>query len=115
VISIAAALFLAACATYYDPADRYVRGLRFFDRGDYRTARQQWEPLAAAGDCDAEFRLGLLYFLAYGVNRDVPKALALWNSAANRGQPRAQSALGDVYFRSEADTQLFCRIDCGFR
>jgi len=111
-LSIAAALCLVACGTYYDPGDRYVRGLRVFDRGDYTTARQMWEPLVAAGDCDAEFRLGLLYFLAYGVDRDVPKALALWDSAANRGQPRAQYALGDVYFHSETDTRLFCRFGC---
>ena len=105
-------LTLGACGTYYDTFDSYVRGARFFDRGDYDTARRIWEPLVAEGDCDAEFRLGLLYFLAYDVERDVPKALALWTSAANRGQPRAQYALGDVYFMSEADTRFFCRIGC---
>jgi hypothetical protein len=111
-ILFVAVVLVAGCGTYYDPVDRYVRGLRFFDRGDYATARWLWEPLAAASDCDAEFRLGLLYFLAYGVDRDVPKALALWTSAASRGQPRAQCALGDVYFLSEADTRLVCRFGC---
>jgi Sel1 repeat-containing protein len=114
LIVLAAALVSAGClpGTYYDPVDPYVRGVRFFDRGDYATARQIWEPLVTAGDCDAEFRLGLIYFLALGVNRDVPKALGLWTSAANRGQPRAQYALGDVYFHSEVDTQFFCRFGC---
>lgn len=103
---------LTACGTYYDPSDTYVMGLRWFDRGDYKTARELWEPLAAKGDCDAEFRLGLLYFLAYGVERDVPKAVSLWTKAANAGQPRAMYALGDLSFNSEADTRFFCRIGC---
>jgi TPR repeat protein len=103
---------LAACGTYYDPSDKYVVALRWFDRGDYKTARELWEPLAAKGDCDAEFRLGLLYFLAYGVDRDVPKAIALWTKAANAGQPRAQYALGDLALNREADTRLYCRTGC---
>jgi hypothetical protein len=103
---------LGACGTYYDPSDTYVIGLRWFDRGDYKTARELWEPLAAKRDCDAEFRLGLLYFLAYGVQRDVPRAISLWTKAANAGQPRAQYALGDLSFNSEADTRLYCRIGC---
>lgn len=108
-------LALAGCfvpGTYYDPFDEYVRGVRFFDRGDYETARQIWEPMADAGDCDAQFRMGLLYFLGYGVSRDVSKTLELWRAAADRGQPRAQIGLGDIYLMSEQDTQLFCRIRC---
>ena len=108
-------LLLAGCfvpGTYYDPFDEYVRGVRFFDRGDYATAKQIWEPLAAADDCDAQFRLGTLYFLALSVERDVPKALELWHTAADRGQSRAQTAIADVLLMSEKDTQLFCRIGC---
>ncbi len=111
-IILGTATFLAACGTYYDPTDEYVRGVRFFDRGNYTLAKQLWEPLVKDGDCDAEFRLGLLYFLAYGVKRDVPKAISLWTSAANRGQPRAQYALGDINFHSENDTRLYCRVGC---
>jgi len=108
-------LLLAGCFvpnTYYDPFDGYVRGVRFFDRGEYVVAKQIWEPLAAANDCDAQFGLGLLYFLAHGVERDVPRAIQLWRTAADRGQPRAQIALGDVLLRSENDTRLFCRFGC---
>lgn len=111
-VTVGAVAFLMACGTYYDPGDDYVRGVRFFDRGNYVAAKQLWEPLAAKGDCDAEFRLGLLYFLAYGVERDVPKTISLWTSAANRGQPRAQYALGDINFHTEQGTRLFCRIGC---
>jgi hypothetical protein len=111
LLSLGVAL-LSACGTYYDPADAYVRGVRFYDRGAYVKAKEIWEPLVSAGDCDAEFRLGLLYFGGQGVDRDVPRAISLWTSAANRGQPRAQYSLADVYFHNEEGTMFVCRVGC---
>ena len=90
-------MVLASCGTYYDPADSYVRGVRFYDRGDYVTARQIWQPLAEAGDCDAQFRMGTLYFQGQAAISDIAAARKNFLEAANQGQPRAQIVLGDLY------------------
>src|SRR5580765_7010631 len=103
---------LASCGTYYDPSDTYIRGVRWYDRGNYNAARTDWEPLVEKGDCDAQYRLGLLYFLEKGVKRDIQKALSLWTSAAERSQPRAEWTLGDINFNSAEDTRLICRFGC---
>ena len=58
---------LSSCSTYYDPNDPYMRGVRFFDRKNYEAAKQYFEPLANASDCDAQYRYGTLYFLGAGV------------------------------------------------
>ncbi len=95
-------LAILGCATLDNltgPSDEYVRGLRFYDRGQYDMAKKQWEPLALKGDCDAQFRYGMLYFVAKGVPQDNKEALKWWKLAANQGQPRAQIALGDLYYQ----------------
>ena len=90
---------LAACTqgTYYDFGDTYTRGLRWFDRGNYEQARIDWELLAKAGDCDAEFRLGTLYFLGAGVPKDLEAARAHWVKASNQGHGGAQHFLAIMY------------------
>jgi hypothetical protein len=37
-----------------------MRGLRFFDRGQYANAIRDWKPLAEEGDCNAQYRYGTL-------------------------------------------------------
>src|SRR5439155_1294422 len=90
---------VAACVpgTYYDPSDRYVRGLRLFDRGSYDLALALWTPLAQEGDCDAQYRLGVAYFLSAGVSKDTAVAEAWWRRAAGQGQWRAQAMLATMY------------------
>jgi len=85
--------------TYYDPVDEYVRGLRWYDRGKYDYALKSWRPLAEAGDCDAQFMYGLLYFQGAGITQNFSEALIWWQKAANQGQPKAQFALGDIYYQ----------------
>lgn len=89
-------LLLSGCfipGTYYDPFDEYVRGIRWFDRGRYDSALKSWEPLAEAGDCDAQYRLGTLYFLGAGVPRNYDTARHWLLTAANQGQATAQVLL----------------------
>lgn len=116
-------LALTACmipGTYYDPHDTYIRGLRFFDRGQPDQAKKDWEPLARAGDCDAQFRLGLLYFLGAGVPQSYDTAREWWFKAANLGQAFAQSLLGVMYAHDVKNVSTIrcvvtvdCRGGCG--
>ena len=87
-----------------------VRPRKSFYRGNFSAARSDWEPLAEKGDCDAQFRLGILYFQEQGVKLDVQKAISLWTTAAEGGQPRAQYTLGNLYFNSPEDTSFTCRL-----
>ncbi len=104
--------FLGACGTYYDPSDNYVRGVRFYDRGDYVTAKELWQPMAEAGDCDAAFRMGTLYIEGRAVEVNLETAISWWRIAANQGQPRAQFSLGDMYGSREYGTNYWCSDDC---
>jgi TPR repeat protein len=82
-----------------NPADPYTEGLRAYDRGDHRVAREWWEPLVKAGDCDAEARYALVLFdeSATGNPDDQVEGLRLFEVAADRGQPLAQLELGLIY------------------
>ena len=102
--------------TYYSISDDYVRGLRWFDRGMehknekyMETAASLWEPLAEKGDCDAEYRLGLLYFMGLGKPQSFERAYELWEKAASANQQRAQWALGDLSFQEEESVLHHCK------
>jgi len=95
--------------TYYDPSDPYAYGLRWHDRGRYDLAAQYWDPLVEKGDCDAEYMVGMLYFLGRGKPQDNNKALELWRKAANGNQPKAQGAMGDLYYQNDSVIFHHCK------
>jgi TPR repeat protein len=111
-------LFLPGClppGTYFDPFDDYVRGLRWFDRGAFEQAKIYWAPLANAGDCDAQFRLGTLYFLGAGVPQSDETANQWLLAAANQGQAFAQGLLAVMYAHDTASITTVARtvvFDC---
>jgi hypothetical protein len=72
-------------------------GCAAFDRGDFQTARKEWEPLAADGHAQAQFRLGCLYTFGHGVPEDHALALRLFRLAAEQGDADAQNNLGGMY------------------
>jgi len=113
-------LLLSGCATYFDPSDNYVRGLRVFDGGGFEQAKFWWEPLAHNGDCDAQFRLGTLYFLGAGVPQSDETARHWFFAAANQSQAFAQGLLAVMHAHDTAPigtvarTVVFdCTLGCG--
>lgn len=62
----------------YDARDAYAKG-------DYQTARELWQSLAASGDNDsayiAQYGLGLLYANGYGVTQSDQTAREWWQKA----------------------------------
>jgi hypothetical protein len=55
--------------TRYSITDDYIIGLRWFERGIQRNrmdniviAMDYWKPLLKKADCDAQYRVGLVYF-----------------------------------------------------
>lgn len=103
--------FFTGCIpnTYYSTTDTYAIGLRWNDRGDYKSAAMYWDPLVEKGDCDAEYMVGQLYFLGHEKEQNNDKALLLWRKAANANQQRAQWALGDLYYQNKKATYHTCK------
>lgn len=89
---LAVALLVASPA-----AADFESGCAAFERGDYRAAREAWQPLAEEGSARAQFRLGCLYTFGQGVPEDHAMALRLYRLAAEQGDADAQNNLGGVY------------------
>jgi hypothetical protein len=62
---------------------------QFFDRGEFNKAAPIYEKLAAEGDALAQYTLAEMYFRGIGVPRDVRKAAALYEAAAEKNIMRA--------------------------
>ncbi|MEX2517682.1 MAG: hypothetical protein WD572_12400 [Gammaproteobacteria bacterium] len=59
-----------------------------YQKGDYETAKQHYEALAVEGDGRANFMLGLMYHEGAGVDKDMSKAHAYFDRAADYGEER---------------------------
>lgn len=94
--------------------DRYMIGLGWYKQQNYEIAAKFWKPLAAEGDCDAEYAMGLLYLAGLGVWRNYDDAFALWQRSANQGQAQAQISLAIMYAHDSVPyTTIDCRKGCG--
>ncbi len=58
--------------------------------GDFKQAVTIWEDLAASGDAQAQFNLGLMYHGGLGLPRDEATAVKLYQQAAESGYAAAQ-------------------------
>ena len=69
-------------------------GTQAYDRGDYRTAMNELQPLAEQGVAPAQFYLGLMYENGQGPPQDYQEAARWYLKAAKQGHDRAQNNLG---------------------
>ena len=67
--------------------------------GDYGRAAQIWQPLAEAGNGEAQFNLAYLYQKGLGVEHFPSKAQTLYELLASAGNARAQNNLAASYYR----------------
>ncbi|MBM4315191.1 MAG: sel1 repeat family protein [Deltaproteobacteria bacterium] len=73
----------------------------------YTKVFEENKALAGKGDADAQFKLGLMYYLGRGVVRDYPEALDWFRKAARQGNPYAQYNVGYMYEKGEGTPQDF--------
>lgn len=80
------------------------RGLDAYYKGEYDTAAALLQPLADKGVSRAQFRIGYMYYLGRGFDRDrkeadriIRAALPAIQNFANEGRGWAQSDLGSLY------------------
>jgi uncharacterized protein len=69
-------------------------GIDAYNRGDFKTALREWQPMAEQGDARAQFYFGLLYENGDGVPLDYAKARQWYEKAAVQGDAKAQLYLG---------------------
>lgn len=78
-----------------------------FQKGDYEHAFELWKPLAEQDDLDAQYFLGLHYYLGLGTIRNQSRAKKWFEKAAVHGHPDAQLSLGTMYQNGESVPQNF--------
>jgi len=76
-----------------------------YQRGDYATALQLWQPRALLGVAFAQNNLGMLYEHGQGVPQDYGEAAKWYRLAAEQGNPTAQSNLASMYYVGEGVPQ----------
>ncbi|UZW53604.1 SPOR domain-containing protein [Sphingobium sp. JS3065] len=74
-------------------------GVDAWQQGDYAKAVATWQPLAQAGDPDAQFNMGQAYKLGRGVKADPAAAIDWYRKAAKQGHSRAEDNLGLLMFQ----------------
>jgi hypothetical protein len=110
---------VASVASFISPlvlADEFADALAAYDRHDYATAVQLFQPLAERGDMRAALFLGAAYYTGVGVRFDRFQSMEWmmraytsasqsdydfvyghWQALADAGDPDAQVALGTAY------------------
>ena len=88
---------LAGCAFKPIAQTEYNMGVEAFRIHDYRSARHHWDAAVAEHDLHAYNNLGFLLYRGLGGAVDVPRAIALWTSAAQAGEAESQWHLGQAY------------------
>ena len=68
-----------------------------YESGNYKTALQEWKPLAEKGNTPAQFNLGQMYNRGQGVPQNDKTAVKWYTLAAEQGNATAQYNLGVMY------------------
>jgi TPR repeat protein len=72
-------------------------GVDAYNRGDYKTAFNEWQPLAEQGYAGAQNNLALLYENGTGVLKDYKEAVKWYRKAAEQNYVEAQYSLALMY------------------
>jgi uncharacterized protein len=75
----------------------FQNGWDAYVKKDYKLAYELWLPLAEKGDSKAQFFLGFMHDLGFGVAEDDKEAVKWYQQAAERGDSRAQLFTGFIY------------------
>ena len=93
--NILSALVLGFLLLIASGGNRYAAGSeeawKAYDAGDFATALRQFNELAAQGDANAQYNLGMMYAFGQGVIQDNVYAHMWWNLAATSGDTDAAS------------------------
>lgn len=75
----------------------YEGGMAALDRHDVVEAVREFTPPAQAGDAESQYRLGLLYYVGWGAERNYAIAADWLSRASRQSHYRAQYILANLY------------------
>ena len=102
--SIAAAI---ACAAFVPGANAdFEAGWQAYQRGDFLTAYNEWQPLALQGDARAQFNIGVTYIAVGEESRGIEELLV----ALDMGYPIDLFRVGDVPEVARADSRVVAKL-----
>lgn len=78
-------------------AQNFDAGLSAYTQKQYDAARIQFQPLAEAGEANAQYYMGVLFGLGRGVERDLGTAETWFAKAAEQGHARAMFSMGNIH------------------
>lgn len=87
----------AALAALFIPFSAHAdaeKGIEAFRSQNFDLALKELTPASEAGNADALYTLAQMYGFAYGVKKDLAKALELYGKAAHLGHVQAQKEYG---------------------
>ena len=94
-VMLLAGMLLTACGKA--PQQAFQDGLEAYNKGDFKTAMENWKPIADSGDAGAQTNVGLLYSQGKGVKQDYAQAVDWYKKAAMQNYPDAEYNLGIMY------------------
>lgn len=92
-ISIALSSLVSCVA--FDPPN-YSAGRLSFLEGNYHQAYKQLYPAAQAGNPDAQYAIGYMYYYGLGIGQDRHAGIGWMQRAANQGQTQAIAAVDSI-------------------
>ena len=87
-----------------DNATKLEQAHQALEAEEYVKAMSIFEPLAIAGNTDAQFQMASIYYLGSGVEQDFNRAFDWYRRAAEQGEADAQYSLGNMYLLGEGVT-----------
>jgi hypothetical protein len=94
LLGLMISLMLAATVASAEPLADAVRAI---EAGKHKEGAQMLKPLADAGNQDAQYRLGMLYYYGKGVKEDEKQAIELWKKAAAQGNVDSMFQIGSAF------------------
>ena len=93
----------------------FYTGWDAYKVGDYKTAFQEWKPLAEQEDARSQYMLGEMYLYGQGVNKDYNQAFKWVSLAAEQESEPAQVMLGAMYLVGTGVTKSYKQAAKWFR
>ena len=105
--ALVAILLAPAAPAFSGPASPTDRAVAAMKKGDFKSALAELKPLAAKGDPNAQFLLGMLYDAGNGVTQDQAVAASWYRKSAEQKHLIAQLFLGMLLYSGQGVKQDF--------
>ena len=97
VLILALTVIAATATTAFAQARLGTPGYDAYEAGNYAKALEHWLPEAKAGDSDIQTRIGMMYLLGEGTDKNSEQAAHWFMESAKQNFGKAQYQLGRLY------------------